>query len=1710
MYLRPWLAGLGNRVRSRRKNARKNIQAHGENLEPRTLLTVTALLVAPTELIVVSDRDDAITVQADLNGDVQVLDDGIALNIGSIPANTLTKLEIVGGDGDNTLDVSGIFAGQFMALAEIEIDGGDGNDNIIGSNDFGELIDGDDGNDTIDGAGGDDTIDGDDGVDMITGGTGNDVIDGGDGADQITGGLGLDTIDGGNGDDVIDGGFEDDSIDGSQGDDCIMGGDGNDSIIGGSGNDVVSGGIGLDTILGGANDDIIDGDDGNDSIFGQGGVDQLNGNIGNDFIDGGNGNDSIDGGNGDDMILAGLGKDSAQGGAGDDNIIGGGGNDSLNGDQFGLFTNAGNDTLLGNSGADTLIGGGGADYMRGNRGNDLIMSGDLDTDANLILTIDNQAVNEGDTGTTTVTFTASIQRVDALDVTATFTTMDGLATVADNDYIFSTGPLTIPAGSTSATITVDVVGDGRPEGTEDFFVELTNAANALIGTPRGQVLIQDDDVWSPAGPGPSTNGQVENVTPNNEVVGAIHSVVAHPTNADILYAGGANGGIWRTLNATAQSPNWEPLTDELGSLSIGSLEMDPSDPNSLLAGIGRFSSFAQVGGNRTGLQLTRNGGDDWTELTDPLLVGENFSAVAVRGNVLLAASNGGSFGPVSPFGGLFRSADGGTTFSEITGTGGLPSGNILDMAGDPSDANRFYVSLAGIGIFRSDDAGLNWINVSVNDMSATGINTNMTNAGVNNAELSVGSNGRLYVGVMINGVVGYLGHTSDQGQTWVRMDLPLTPEAGGVNSGLQPRVKPGGQGGIHFSIVADPSNPDLVYVGGDRQGGDLFSAGGNFVGAMGFTGRLFRGNTTITANGASPSPQWDHLTHSNAVAQVPNGGTASSSAPHADSRDMAFDANGDIIEVSDGGIYRRSSPQDNTGDWVSINGNIQVTEFHDIAYDTISDIIIGGAQDTGTPEQESTGSFQYRSVSTADGGDVAVDAITLAAMGQSIRYSSLQDLGAFRRRVIDTANTVISTVFPTLNVTVGAGLIPQFSTPLELNAVNPAQLIIGGANGTYESFDMADNLAELGTGISVNGSLGEDAISYGGFMAGVPNADVLYVGSGAGVFVRTTGTGAPVASASYPGGLVRDIVLDPDNWMRAFVVDTTSVYETTDAGTSWTNITGNLPSIPRSLEFIPGPNRGVVVGAITGVFITEDTNSGVWNELDAALPTVPVWDLDYDPVDDLLVAGTLGRGAWLFQSASLFAQVNPVTPPPPATVNILALGDTILGDDGRDTILGADGNDTIFGGADRDSITGGLGNDIIFGEEDNDKLDGGSGNDTLDGGSGNDTLTSGAGFDEINWNGFGSGVDVITKSVGSEVLNVTTSLNNNTVTLDEASGNLRVSESTDSIVTSDSTNSTNVFTRDGDDTVNIQSLKTVNLLSILIDTGIGNDTINGTGADVGLLRIQLNGGDGDDAINGTLGRDIINGGDGNDVVSGGSGNDTIDGGNGDDTLNGDAGRDSIDGGIGDDMIFGGDGNDIARGGFGNDFVNGDADNDDVRGGQGDDIVVGSFGNDLVHGDNGDDSLFGGTGNDQLDGGNGADYIRGHSGSDLIKGGDGNDEITGDAGNDVINGGDGNDLITDSRGLNTLAGGDGDDIIIGGNDSDTIIAGDGDDMVFGGGGRDLIFGNDGDDTLRGNSSKDRFNSGEGDDSLGNLGANEVDDESLVIAQSIQLALDALTF
>jgi hypothetical protein len=186
------------------------------------------------------------------------------------------------------------------------------------------------------------------------------------------------------------------------------------------------------------------------------------------------------------------------------------------------------------------------------------------------------------------------------------------------------------------------------------------------------------------GPNYIRNGQVDGMT-DDPVVGSVHVLAAHPNDANILFAGGSNGGVWRTLDALAANPTWTPLTDGFPSLTMGAMEMNPANPNEIIVGVGGFASggFDNLGaarGDQIGALYTTNAlaaNPTWTVLSEDI-AGQNASGVAARNGYLAVAGTAG----------VFRSTDGGANFDLLSG-GTLPNGQVFDMVGDPNNPNRY-------------------------------------------------------------------------------------------------------------------------------------------------------------------------------------------------------------------------------------------------------------------------------------------------------------------------------------------------------------------------------------------------------------------------------------------------------------------------------------------------------------------------------------------------------------------------------------------------------------------------------------------------------------------------------------------------------------------------------------------------------------------------------------------------------------------------------------------------------------------------------------------------------------------------------------------------------------------------------------------------------------------------------------------------------------
>jgi hypothetical protein len=804
--------------------------------------------------------------------------------------------------------------------------------------------------------------------------------------------------------------------------------------------------------------------------------------------------------------------------------------------------------------------------------------------------------------------------------------------------------------------------------------------------------------WVAEGPAPITSNSnvIGPTAAQSSQVGAINAIAVDPTNAKHLFAATVNGGIWQTPDFTAATPSWTTTTDLMPSLAIESIAFSPVNSSVIYAGTGSSSSL-MIGGNAVGVYRSSNGGATW-QIENPNGIFSGLRIIRIipttldYGQTVFAATTDGG-----GMGGVFRSDDGGTSWTRLSGANGLPSSGVTDLVENPDNANQFFAATsntfagANAGVYELDLTGGNthWVNVTSNITAADRnaslrIELSVSPAGANPVWASIiNANGfyqRVYRGVASGGTINW---------------GSVGPLGGGVNQ--PPDIFTENQGGLHGAICADQTVDNLVYLGGDAS---------NITKA----GYIVRGDSTANT--------WTGLTPIG-VAKDPGtvvpASNSDTTAPHADSRSLVFASGGVLLCACDGGVYQATNPRSTSAGaqtWTSINGTIQDTEFYNIAYDSQFHILLGGSQDNGTPSQNAPGSISsYHDESGGDGGATAVDNISLAGRGESARYFFGVIRKIFTGASSRAAGDFDASILPLAGL---AGL--NNNSPNDLfsfsvvNAVAGRIVIAGGTSATtpvgvlYESSDAGTASEQMVgptaarvvndtwtriptddgriTGIAFGSA---SAIAAGGRSGGVVNPDVLYVASGANIFLRTTAGGTLTATPAQPAGAGRitAIALDPNDWRTAFVTDNTQVFMTSDAGAHWKPITGNLTnpaSTSESLAVIPGPGvDAVLFDGSNGVYRMLTSTPGVWSRSGLGLPNTIVGGIVYNASDDVLVVGTVGRGAWEIPNASAS-----LTTPSTLTIN-LSVGEsvTLQRDAGVPQLLditttgGSDGNLSI-------------------------------------------------------------------------------------------------------------------------------------------------------------------------------------------------------------------------------------------------------------------------------------------------------------------------------------------------------------------------------------------------------------------------------------------------
>ena len=164
-------------------------------------------------------------------------------------------------------------------------------------------------------------------------------------------------------------------------------------------------------------------------------------------------------------------------------------------------------------------------------------------------------------------------------------------------------------------------------------------------------------------------------TPYNvpTVAGRVTALAVDPVNSKVVYAGTADGGVWKTTDGGV---HWTPMTDKQPSLSVGSIAIDPSNHSTIYVGTGEenFSADSYFG---AGILKSTNGGSSWTQIKGPFVGfsdgnfffggAAHIGSIAIdpdNSSVILAAvqielSNIGNDTQV------YRTEDGGTTWTPV-------------------------------------------------------------------------------------------------------------------------------------------------------------------------------------------------------------------------------------------------------------------------------------------------------------------------------------------------------------------------------------------------------------------------------------------------------------------------------------------------------------------------------------------------------------------------------------------------------------------------------------------------------------------------------------------------------------------------------------------------------------------------------------------------------------------------------------------------------------------------------------------------------------------------------------------------------------------------------------------------------------------------------------------------------------------------------------
>ena len=689
-------------------------------------------------------------------------------------------------------------------------------------------------------------------------------------------------------------------------------------------------------------------------------------------------------------------------------------------------------------------------------------------------------------------------------------------------------------------------------------------------------------------------------------------VAGIPSEPDVFYFGGADGGVWKTIDAGL---TWQPLFQQQGSISIGALAIAPSNPNILYAGTGQVAPrYDIVGGD--GMYRSDDAGKTWTHigLKDSRHIGRIW-VDPHNPNIVLVAALGHLYGPNAERG-VFRTTDGGKHWlkelyvSDDTGA--------VDLAADDAHPNvifaamwearawpwlAYYLPLAGTGsgIWKSTDEGKTW--------------THLTGHG-----LPAGPLGRIGLAVAPG--------TNDQ-RVYAIIQSPKQ-----ADSGLY-RSDDGGarwkkMGGNHLAnwyfdrITVDPKNPDILYVM-NRS-----------------VARSTDGGRTFTWFKGAPGGDDYHFMWIN---------------PDNDHYMILASDQGTTVSV-DGGKTWSSWYNQPTGQF-----------YHVVTDNRFPYRIYSGQQDSGTVETQSRSDFgeitsrdwhpvggDERSFVIPDNGDPNI--VYVGGLGGHVsrfdaRTGLVQDISAWPVSSYGRRPTTVKYRYswfyplvaqPHVAHTLYLGSQVLFKTTdegMHWNIISPD---LSGTDAWHAAHCESDNITleeAKACGYGVIFSIAPSPLKKNEIWIGTDDGLIQLTRDGGRHWQNVTPQGLPLwgrvnsvdASATDPATAYAAVDAHRLDNRSAYI------YRTHDYGRSWTRITAGIPAgqYVYVVRQDPEQPRLLYAGTNAGVYVSFN-DGGDWQPLQLNLPTARVRDMTVHGND--LVIATQGRGLWVLDDVSSLRQAS--------------------------------------------------------------------------------------------------------------------------------------------------------------------------------------------------------------------------------------------------------------------------------------------------------------------------------------------------------------------------------------------------------------------------------------------------------------------------------------